>query len=58
MQRTPSNGGGTTSVVDQLRKKTTLNKSDDDTPVFEKTKAASSLRAMLKTKSRSAFDET
>jgi len=56
---TPSNGGGTTSVVDQLRKKTTLNKSDDDdTPVFEKTQAASSLRAMLKTKSRSAFDET
>ena len=55
---TPS-GGATTSVVDQLRKKTTLNKSDDDdTPVFEKTQAASSLRAMLKTKSRSAFDET
>jgi KaiC/GvpD/RAD55 family RecA-like ATPase len=56
---TPSNSGSTTSVVDQLRKKTTLNKSeDDDTPVFEKTQAASSLRAMLKTKSRSAFDET
>jgi KaiC/GvpD/RAD55 family RecA-like ATPase len=54
-----SNGGSTTSVVDQLRKKTTLNKpEDDDTPVFEKTQAASSLRAMLKTKSRSAFDET
>jgi len=52
-------GGATSSVVDQLRKKTTLNKSDDDdTPVFEKTQAASSLRAMLKTKSRSAFDET
>ena len=49
----------TLSVVDQLRKKTTVTKKeDDDTPVFEKTQAASSLRAMLKTKTRSAFDET
>ena len=51
--------GSTLSVVDQLRKKTTVTKKeDDDTPVFEKTQAASSLRAMLKTKTRSAFDET
>ena len=56
---TPSSTNVSSSVVDQLRKKTTLNKSDeDDTPVFEKTQAASSLRSMLKTKSRSAFDET
>lgn len=51
----------TLNVVDQLRKKTTVNNTEekeDDTPVFEKTQAASSLRAMIKTKSRSAFDET
>jgi archaellum biogenesis ATPase FlaH len=49
---------GTSSVVDQLRKKTTVTKEDDDTPVMDNGQAASSLRAMLKTKSRSAFDET
>ena len=49
---------GTSSVVDQLRKKTTVTKEEDDTPVMDKGQAASSLRAMLKTKSRSAFDET
>jgi len=49
----------TLNVVDTLRKKTTITKKqEDDEPVFEKTDAASSLRAMLKTKSRSAFDET
>ena len=52
----------TLNVVDQLRKKTTVTEKteekEDDTPVFEKTQAASSLRAMIKTKSRSAFDET
>jgi replicative DNA helicase len=50
----------TSSVVDQLRKKTIVTKKeeDDDVPVMDRTEAASSLRAMLKTKSRSAFDET
>jgi hypothetical protein len=50
----------TSSVVDQLRKKTIVKQKDedDDVPVMDRTEAASSLRAMLKTKSRSAFDET
>jgi len=50
----------TSNVVDQLRKKTIVNQkdTDDDVPVMDRTAAASSLRAMLKTKSRSAFDET
>ncbi|MDA9374070.1 hypothetical protein N9R43_01675 [bacterium] len=57
------NGTGTPSstmnnVVDQLRKKTTVTKEDDDTPIMDKGQAASSLRKMLKTKTRSAFDET
>ena len=50
----------TLSVVDTLRKKTTVKTQevDDDTPVMDRNTDASSLRAMLKTKSRSAFDET
>lgn len=53
----------TASMVDSLRKKTVVNKKssddDDDTPVMDKGKsdATSSLRAMLKSKTRSAFDE-
>ena len=54
---TPS--GNTSNVMDTLRKKTTVKTEDeDDTPVMDKGQAASSLRAMLKTKTRSAFDET
>ena len=50
----------TLSVVDTLRKKTTVKTAtvDDDVPVMDRNNDASSLRAMLKTKSRSAFDET
>ena len=49
----------TLSVVDQLRKKTTVVKNTDETAIPpEKTEAAASLRAMIKSKSRSAFDET
>ena len=50
----------TLNVVDTLRKKTVINKQepDDDVPVMDRNTDASSLRAMLKTKSRSAFDET
>ena len=54
----------TASMVDSLRKKTVVNKKsadedDEDTPVMDKGKsdATSSLRAMLKSKTRSAFDE-
>ena len=54
----------TASMVDSLRKKTVVNKKsadedDDDTPIMDKGKsdATSSLRAMLKSKTRSAFDE-
>jgi hypothetical protein len=52
----------TASMVDNLRKKTVVNKKqpdDEDTPVMDsgKNNATASLRAMLKTKTRSAFDE-
>jgi KaiC/GvpD/RAD55 family RecA-like ATPase len=52
----------TASMVDNLRKKTVVNKKqpdDEDTPDMDsgKNNATASLRAMLKTKTRSAFDE-
>lgn len=48
----------TASMVDSLRKKTVVNKKDDDdTPIMDKSETTNQLRAMLKSKSRSAFDE-
>lgn len=48
----------TMSVVDQLRKKTIVTKTEDQgSPVPKSNDAAASLRSMLKSKSRSAFDE-
>lgn len=55
---TDDNTNTTASMVDSLRKKTVVNKKDDDdTPIMDKSEATSQLRAMLKSKSRSAFDE-
>jgi archaellum biogenesis ATPase FlaH len=48
----------TMSVVDQLRKKTIVTKTEDQgSPAPKSNDAAASLRSMLKSKSRSAFDE-
>lgn len=48
----------TASMVDSLRKKTIVNKKDDgDTPIMDKSDTTNQLRAMLKSKTRSAFDE-
>jgi len=48
----------TASMVDSLRKKTIVNKKDDgDTPIMDKSGTTNQLRAMLKSKTRSAFDE-
>ena len=43
----------TLNVVDQLRKKTTVKTQEEDDTPMDKGQAASSLRAMLKTKTRS-----
>jgi KaiC/GvpD/RAD55 family RecA-like ATPase len=55
----------TASMVDSLRKKTIVKKKDDDrddTPIMDKSastsEAASHLRALLRSKTRSAFNET
>jgi archaellum biogenesis ATPase FlaH len=47
----------TMSVVDTLRKKTIVNKTEKSEEPAEKNDSAASLRAMLKSKTRSAFDE-
>ncbi len=55
---TDNESSTTASMVDSLRKKTIVNKQDaGDTPIMDKSAATNQLRSMLKSKTRSAFDE-